>query len=210
MAAQANYFVYDTIPYTYSPLRLASSCPFDNFDTLTRSMRDLTTYADHIVRALEADKPQEIGNGQLSNRKHATPQPDAALLSLRPTIHCRETPDGFVLGAATPGLRKDELKVEMLDAAGGTYLEVSGETAVKADASSSKDGKEQEADSANSKDAVKTLGLRAMYRGFSERVRLPPDVDRNAMRATYEDGLLVVTIPRTKADDAKRQRIAIA
>ena len=102
-------------------------------------------------------------------------------------------------------------EVDVLDAAGESYIEVSGQTAVKPDPSSSgKDGKDQEADTANSKETVKTVELRAMYHGFSERVRLPPDVDRNAMRATYEDGLLVVTVPRKKADHGKRQQIAIA
>ena len=41
-------------------------------------------------------------------------------------------------------------------------------------------------------------------------VRLPKGVDREAMRATYEDGLLVVSIPRVKTDNVKRQKIAIS
>ena len=44
---------------------------------------------------------------------------------------------------------------------------------------------------------------------FSEPVRLPAGVDRDAMRATYEDGLLVVTMPRKRADGVKQLKITI-
>ena len=136
MASNGNYFVYETIPYSYSPLRLASSCPLDNFDTLTRSMRDLTTYADHNARALAADTAQQSGTRIKSNASakpssgQSTPRAasaDPVQLTLRPSIFSRHTPDGFVLSAATPGLRKDELKVELLDDQGESYIEVSGQ-----------------------------------------------------------------------------------
>ena len=185
MAADGNYFVYETIPYTYSPLSLASSSPLDNYHSLTRSMRDMTAYADLIASPLR--------------------------LCLRPSIDWRQSADGFVLSAATPGLRKDELKVELLDDRGESYLEVSGQTLDKhdhIDQQSSNDGAEPQAEAAQSKET--TLELRATYGGFRKRVRLPRGVDREAMRATYEDGLLLVTIPMKKADAAKRQKIAIA
>jgi HSP20 family molecular chaperone IbpA len=47
-----------------------------------------------------------------------------------------------------------------------------------------------------------------MYRRFSEKFQVRPGVDRGAMRATYEGGLLVVRIPRAKAD-MKRRKIDI-
>jgi len=197
-----------------SPLMLASACPFDNFDTLTRSMRDLTTFADHIARAIadgtslqSRKRKRSNASGTFSSGHDADP----AHISLRPSIHWRETPDGFVLSAATPGLRKDELKVEVLDAEGGSFIEVSGQTAVQPDPQTGKDAKDPAVETANlSKEPVKNAELRAVYCAFSERVRLPADVDRNAMQATYEDGLLVVTMPKKQADQAKRQQITIA
>ena len=219
MASNGNYFVYETIPYSYSPLRLASSCPLDNFDTLTRSMRDLTTYADHIARALAADTAQQSGTRIKSNASakpssgQSTPRAasaDPVQLTLRPSIFSRHTPDGFVLSAATPGLRKDELKVELLDDQGESFIEVSGKTLDRSQPHTTKDADEPHADANNSHAAAKAPELRATYRGFSERVRLPTGVDREAMRARYEDGLLLVTIPMEKAEDVKRQKIAIA
>ena len=219
MAADGNYFVYETIPYSYSPLGLAGASPLDNYDSLTRSMRDLTTYADLIARALAADTdPQsssrrrsKAASDDASSRQDANARSapaDAFQLCLRPSIHWRQSAEGFVLSAATPGLRKDELKVELLDDQGESYIEVSGQSVDKQDQHSSKDGQESQAEAASPKETK--LELRATYRGFSERVRLPRGVDREAMRATYEDGLLLVTIPMKKADAAKRQKITIA
>ena len=219
MATDGTCFVYETIPSRYSPLSLASSCPLDNFDSLRRSMRDLTTYADLIARALAADTDQQTrrkskaaGDGatgrQDANARSAPA--DALHLCLRPSIDWRQNAEGFVLSAATPGLRKDELKVEVLDDRGESYLEISGQSVDKLDPHTNNDAGQslRQADAANPKDT--TLELRATYRSFSERVRLPRGVDREAMRATYEDGLLLVTIPMRKADAAKRQKIAIA
>ena len=196
--------------YETCPIRAAYD-PYDNFDTLTHSMLDLTRYADHIARALadptQADQTKlavanKADQNQVANTAVAT---RALKLQLRPRIDWKETSDGFVLTAATPGLRKDELKVEVLDASGESYIEIAGQTTAAA-ASSSKDG----ADTPDNQEAAKPLELRASYSSFSERVRLPKGVDREAMRATYEDGLLVVSIPRVKTDNVKRQKIAIS
>ena len=212
--------VYQTIPCSYSPLLLSSSSPrdaYDNFDTLTRSMQDLTSYADLIARALAADAAHNRAADK--TRKKSCPDPasidakappaaaQALRLLLRPRIDWRETADGFVLTAATPGLRKDELQVDVLDATDGAYIEIAGKTA---DPQDSHGKQATDADKAgDAGDAQTPRQLRAMYRGFSERVRLPAGVDRDAMRATYEDGLLVVTMPRKRADEMKRQKITI-
>ena len=141
--------VYETIPYRYSPLLLSSSSPcdaYDNFDTLTRSMQDLTSYADLIARALAADSARPSAADK--TRKKSSPDtasndpkpPPAAAqalrLLLRPRIDWRETADGFVLTAATPGLRKDELQVDVLDATDGAYIEIAGKSAEARDSHS--------------------------------------------------------------------------
>ena len=210
--------VYQTIPCSYSPLLLSSSSPrdaYDNFDTLTRSMQDLTS--DLVARALAADAAHNRAADK--TRKKSCPDPasidakappaaaQALRLLLRPRIDWRETADGFVLTAATPGLRKDELLVDVLDVTDGAYIEIAGKSAEARDSHSTQATDADKA--ADAADAQKPLPLRAMYRGFSERVRLPAGVDRDAMRATYEDGLLVVTMPRKRADEVKRQKITI-
>ena len=197
--------------YETYPIRAAYD-PYDNYNALTHSMRDLTRYANHIARALAEPSQTEHTKAAFTNKKADQNQqastavvPRALQLQLRPRIDWRETADGFVLTAATPGLRKDELKVEVVDASGESFIEIAGQTVTAAD-SNSKEGADAPD---NQKEASKPLELRATYGSFSERVRLPQGVNREAMRATYEDGLLVVSIPRVKKDNVKRQRIAV-
>ena len=210
-----EYILYETLPYRYSPSSMPASNgsafhPYDNFDTLTRSMRELTRSADFIARALADPKHQDTDSKQATKQPVASAQRSDAQQSpssralgilLRPCIDWKETTDGFVLIAATPGLRKDELKVELMDASGVWYIEVAGQTA------SSSEAPKDDSQTAQPQDLAK---LRPRYRSFSEKVRLPQGVDREAMRATYEDGLLVVTMPRVKAEaEVKRRKIDI-
>jgi HSP20 family protein len=201
-----NIELYQALPCRYSLGSGSAFHPYDSFDTLTRSMSELTRYADHISRALADPKYQQEYNQALAaNRQQAQEQSPSSQpyeLLLRPSIDWKETTDGFVLTAATPGLRKDELKVELLEAAGVWYMEVAGQTAASSEPP--KDG------SQTAQPQPKPREVRRTYRSFSERVRLPQGVDREAMRASYEDGLLVVTMPRAKAEAAKRHTITIS
>ena len=198
----SDLLVYETLPYYRAAFH-----PYDNFDTLTRSMLELTRYADHIARALaepDANNAKSAITSKSDDNQLAGGSPADARglhLPLRPRIDWKETADGFLLTAVTPGLRKDELKVEVVEASGGSFIEVSGQSA-SAESSPSKDG-------TPSNDSPKPLEVRATYRTFSERVRLPDGVDREGMRAKYEDGLLVVTLPRAKTENMKRHKIAI-
>ena len=201
-----DYLLFDSC----SPL-----ATIDSFHHLTRSMRQLTDIDDHVL-ALTGDNVG-LGNAdkgaaaETRKRKAGCDASPRLLLPLRPRIVWNEDADGFVLTAETPGLSKDELNVEVLDEPGHAVLEVSGQTAVKpAAAEASQSNDISNAVDANKTDVGKPQSLRATYRAFKERVRLPRGIDREAMRAKYEDGLLVVTIPRVKTGSARRQAIAIS
>lgn len=91
------------------------------------------------------------------------------LLSLTrfPTIkRWKETETGFVFTAATPGLPKEDLVVEIVEATsrGGHYLVVSGESRAEAE------GKQAQS-------------FRAFYKRFEQKVKLPEGVDRNTLTA---------------------------
>ena len=177
--------------------------PYDNFDTLTRSLRDITRHADHIDRALAEQTPNERGGSSQANIRSALCDHGALHMAFRPRIDWRETSDGFVLTVVSPGLRKEELKAEAIDISCESFIEVSGQSISTSDTAQSKDAP-------SDTKTAKPLQLRATYHSFSERVRLPTGVDREGMQAKYEDGLLVVTMPRVKAENVKRQSIAIA
>ena len=125
-------------------------------------------------------------------------------LQLRPRIDWQETRDGFILTAVTPGLSKEDLVIDVLAADGAHHLEISGQT------SSSSGAPPSNSTEVSSAEASKPLALRTSYRSFSHRVRLPAGVDRESLKAKYENGLLVVTMHKTSKEAPQRQRIAIA
>ena len=192
----------------YLPLTLSRGGLEDDFDSLTRSMRDLTSYADLLARAVSEQRTGRV-NKLETKHTHTSGQSAKGLqLQLRPHIEWRETADGFVLSALTPGLPKDQLKLELLDVSGEAYIEIA---AHKLDTPAHSPRKDKDAPSPEpAKEPGSALAVRARYGSFCERVRVPRGVDREAMSARYEDGLLVVTMPRAKAEGEKRRKIAIS
>ena len=101
----SEFVVYETPPYS-----CATFNPRDNFDTLTRSMRELTWYADHISRALAEPGPNNGGKPAIT-AKDDTGSQVASLavecrnlhLPLRPRIDWKETSEGFEMTAVTLG-----------------------------------------------------------------------------------------------------------
>ncbi|MED6143894.1 hypothetical protein PIB30_009967 [Stylosanthes scabra] len=83
-------------------------------------------------------------------------------------VHWTETPDSHIFSADIPGVRKEELRVEVEDS---RYLIIRTEAV---DGSSSEPS-----------------------RKFRRKFRLPGRVDLDAISAGYEDGVLTITVPRS-------------
>ncbi|PON84059.1 Small heat shock protein HSP [Trema orientale] len=82
-------------------------------------------------------------------------------------VHWSETPDSHIFSADLPGVRKEEIKVEVEDS---RYLIIRTEAI---------DESTQPA------------------RTFMRKFRLPGRVDIDGISAGYEDGVLTVTVPRS-------------
>ena len=182
--------------------------PYDDILHLSNSMRHLTKFADRITQTLAepSSESSDRKNVDASSSKHGrlALHGDNFELQLRPRIDWQETRDGFMLTAATPGLSKEDLAIDVVEADGAHHLEISGQT------SSSSGGPASNSTEVSSAEASKPLALRTSYRSFSHRVRLPAGVDRESLKAKYENGLLVVTMHKTSKEAPQRQRIAIA
>lgn len=81
-------------------------------------------------------------------------------------VHWRETPDSHVYSADIPGVRKEEIKVEVEDS---RYLIIRTE-------------------------AIDDSGYPP--RNFMRKFRLPTRIDIEGISAGYEDGVLTVIVPR--------------
>jgi HSP20 family protein len=115
------------------------------------------------------------------------PANGGALRRWMPAMDLVETDDRFVLTADLPGLDEDDVKIEFED---GT-LTVSGERRTAHEAK--KDGYHR---------------VERAYGAFSRSLTLPQGVDPEAVSASFDRGVLEISIP--KPEERKPRRIEIA
>jgi HSP20 family protein len=119
---------------------------------------------DRVFNKMFPDASKELGGPLFESRAY-------------PRVDIRETDKEFILEAETPGLSKDQVKVEVKE----NSLVIRGE---KRD-ESKKDGKYN----------VKEIKRSSFIRSFA----LPPDlVDKNSVRAKFQDGILEIKISKIK------------
>ncbi len=106
--------------------------------------------------------------------------------SLRPAIDVEETADALQITVEVPGLEKDAVDVSLEDG----QLTISGE---KKETS--------ERDEANYHVRERRYGR------FQRTLTLPSSVDTTKADARYENGLLVITLP--KSDEVKPRRLEV-
>ncbi|CAI9108081.1 OLC1v1007600C1 [Oldenlandia corymbosa var. corymbosa] len=103
-------------------------------------------------------------------------------------IDWKETPEAHVFKADVPGLKKEEVKVEVEE---GRILQISGERS-----------KEQEEKNDTWHRVERSSGR------FLRRFRLPENAKMDQVKASMENGVLTVTIPKV-AEEKKQEVKAI-
>ena len=99
-----------------------------------------------------------------------------------PAVNITEDNDSFKLSIAVPGMKKDDLNIDVQ----GNLLTISAE-------------KEE-----TSKEADEQFTRREYnYSSFSRTFTLPDEVKKDKIDAEYKDGVLWVSMPKT--DEAKKQ-----
>lgn len=93
-------------------------------------------------------------------------------------IDWKETPEAHVFKADLPGLKKEEVKVEVED---GRVLQISGERS-----------KEQEEKNEKWHHVERSSGK------FLRRFRLPQNAKMDEVKASMENGVLTVTVPKVE------------
>ena len=107
----------------------------------------------------------------------------------RPSVNVLETKDGFKIELAAPGLSKEDFKINVEK----NVLTIS----------SSKEHKEESTEG-------KYKRREFSYASFKRSFNLPEVVDKDAIAAAYENGVLNVTLPKVEAAKNEPKVIEIA
>lgn len=103
-----------------------------------------------------------------------------------PAVDVLESKDAYLIRAELPGMKRDEIKVEVKDG----NLVLSGETRAEKPA-----------------EGVEYRHVERVAAKFWRSFALPESVKPDRIEATYKDGILEIRVP--KAEEAKPRQIAI-
>lgn len=107
--------------------------------------------------------------------------------SFVPGIDISETDDQFLISAELPGMNKDDIEISL----DNRRLSISGERKFQKE----EDGK-------------KFHRVETRYGSFNRSFQLPDNVDEESIEASYENGLLNISID--KAEDKVKKKIEIS
>ncbi len=144
-------------------------------------LRRMTTLRD------EVDSLFNLAFGRLVDAKGENGQGQQLLEGWFPAVDVFEDKDNLLVKAELPGLKKEDIQISLDNG----NLTLSGER--------KQEEKHQDADVYRSE---RWVGR------FHRSVSLPCRVDAEKIKATYNDGVLTVTLP--KAEDAKPKQIPIS
>lgn len=107
-----------------------------------------------------------------------------------------ESADRYTISAAVPGLKSEDIDITVEDG----VLSISGEFSSSFD-NSSEDGEDSDA-------GVKFHIRERRYGSFSRKLRLPKDVDAEAIEAKQADGILTINLAKSEAAQPKKITVA--
>jgi HSP20 family protein len=105
-----------------------------------------------------------------------------------PSVDISETKDNVIIKAEMPGLNKEDVKISMQD----NMLTLTGE-------------KKQEKEEKE----TNYHRIERSYGAFSRSFSIPTSVKSDKIRATYKDGILSITLPKTEEVKPKEIPISI-
>ena len=106
----------------------------------------------------------------------------------RPFVDLSETKDNFVVKAEVPGMDAKDMNISLT----GDVLTIKGE-------------KKQEKEEKEEDHHL----IERSYGAFSRSVRLPVEVESDKIEASYRNGILKITIPKSEKVKAKEVKIKI-
>ena len=105
-----------------------------------------------------------------------------------PSLEMSETKDNFVVKAEVPGINAKDIDISLT----GDVLTIKGE-------------KKQEKDETEEDYHL----VERSYGSFSRSVRLPAEVESDRIKASYKNGILNITLPKSEKVKAKEVKIKV-
>jgi HSP20 family protein len=106
----------------------------------------------------------------------------AALKQFNPAVDIAEDEKSYEIHVAVPGVKKQDFKIDLIDG----KLTISGERKME-----------------EKKEGKNFHSLETQYGSFSRSFFVPEDVKADQVEATYEDGLLKLTLPKKEKKVSK-------
>ena len=106
-----------------------------------------------------------------------------------------EDDKGYTVSAAVPGMKSDDIDIVVEDG----ILTISGET---------KSSFERKSDDSEDSTSPKFHIRERFYGSFNRKIRLPKDVDADAITAAQEDGILTISLGKSEAAQPKKITVA--
>jgi HSP20 family protein len=106
----------------------------------------------------------------------------AALKQFNPAVDIAEDDKSYEIHVAVPGVKKQDFKIDLIDG----KLTISGERKME-----------------EKKDGKNFHSIETQYGSFSRSFFIPEEVKVDKVEATYEDGLLKLTLPKKEKKVSK-------
>ncbi len=118
-----------------------------------------------------------------------------------PAVNIAEHQDAFLIELAAPGLGKDKFNISIkANAAGHNVLTIRAENSQTAETNTEANGTE------NVSKAPRYTRREFSYSSFERSFTLPTTVDADGILANYQDGVLLVNIPKREEAKTKEPR----
>ncbi len=104
-----------------------------------------------------------------------------------PVVDQLETAEAYYLELTAPGMKKESFTIDIDNG----KLTIGGERRMKKE------------------DGLLYNKVESEYGKFTRVFNLNKDVDEKAIRAKYEDGILIVKLPKLQGDDSKKSSVSI-
>jgi HSP20 family protein len=114
-------------------------------------------------------------------------------------LDVHETENEYVVHASMPGVKPDDIQVQVV----GDTLTIHGETSSE----SPQAGQAQQSQQGQQGQGRRTLLRERRYGSYSRTITLPMPVDPDNVRATYEHGVLNLTLPKQEQSRPHRIRV---